>query len=98
MCRIFILFSILTCFSALAQYAPPAGQAGSLAMLRDSSAFVAWASGCQVTRGPVDISDSGSGPASAGDPTAVAGKADGLTVSLGDGGVAICTFAAPVAN
>ena len=38
-------------------YAPPVGQSGTKAMHMDSSAFVTWASGASVRRGPKDTSD-----------------------------------------
>lgn len=67
-------------------------------MYSDSSVFISWASACTVTRGPQDASNAAAGTASAGDASNAAGKADLLTVSLGDGGSAICTFASPIVN
>jgi hypothetical protein len=80
-------------------YPPPAGQPGSTAMYRDSSAFAGWATGCRVKRGYQDISNPGAGFATAGDSTMATGKpGSNGTVSLGDGGYAICTFAFPIKN
>jgi hypothetical protein len=80
-------------------YPPPAGQPGSTALHRDSSAFAGWATGCSVQRGYQDISNPGAGPVSAGDSTMATGKpGSNGTVSLGDGGYAICTFAFPIKN
>ena len=84
---------------ALAQYAPPAGQPGTTAMYKDSSAFVNWAAGCNVVRGFQDISNQSSGFASAGDATMAIGKAQtNGVVSLGDRGIATCTFFKPIVN
>jgi hypothetical protein len=90
---------ILTGLLAHAQFPPPAGQAGTTAIAADSSVFVAWATACTVTRGPMDISDTGAGLASVGDESMATGPggSNGV-VSLGDGGVAILTFAEPIVN
>lgn len=84
---------------ARAQFPPPAGQPGTTAIAADSSAFVAWATGCTVQRGPQDISNPGLGVASVGDGTMATGAAgtNGV-VSLGDGGTAVLTFAEPITN
>lgn len=80
-------------------FAPPVGEFGTTAIHKDSSAFVAWATGVQVTRGYQDISDPSLGYASYGDSTLAIGQADGDSiVSLGDGGSAIITFAHPIIN
>lgn len=82
----------------LAQYrtgpfAPPVGQSGTKAMNKDSSAFAAWASDCNVRRGPQDSSDLSKGYASAGSPSNASGPADGSSVvSLGDRGSATLEF------
>ena len=73
---------------AVAQFAPPAGQAGSTAIYKDSSAFLAWATGCTVIRGLQDISNASLGYADAGDSTMSTGMSGNGIVSLGDGGVA----------
>jgi hypothetical protein len=91
---LFILFSE-TCF---AQYAPVAGQPGTTAMYKDSSDFIAWATGSSIQRGYQDISDPSLGYATAGDSTSVIGIAGTSVVSLGDGGSAIVTFLYPVKN
>jgi hypothetical protein len=90
---------ILLGMGGLAQFAPPVGQAGTTAMSSDSSAFVAWASACELTRGFQDISDSSLGYASVGDSPIASGIADGTgVVSLGDGGSAVLTFENPITN
>jgi len=85
--------------SGYSQFAPPVGQAGTTAIHKDSSVFVAWATTCTVTRGYMDISDPGLGFASAGDSTMALGIAGSNgVVSLGDRGTAILTFASPIQN
>jgi hypothetical protein len=86
-------------FVADAQFAPPAGQPGSTAVHKDSSAFIAWATGCTVVRGYQDISNTSLGYASVGDSSMALGMAgENGVVSLGDGGYAILTFADPISN
>ena len=85
-------------FTAQSQFAPVAGLPGSTAIPGDSSIFIEWASGCTVQRGPVNIADTSLGVAGAGvDPDAL-GPSDDVTVSLGDGGTAVVTFAHPIYN
>ena len=84
---------------AHAQFAPAAGLAGSTAISKGSSIFSAWATGCSLNRGPMDISNPSLGIATAGDSTAAVGVAgENGTVSLGDGGIATLTFASPIFN
>jgi hypothetical protein len=88
-------FLFVVCFishMAVAQFAPPQGQMGSTAMYKDSSAFVAWARSCKITRGLQNISNTASGYATVGDSSSGINIADGNVVSLGDGGYAICAF------
>ncbi len=95
-----ILFLIaLGRFVSQAQFPPPAGQPGSTAMHKDSSAFVAWAIHCVVERGLQNITDTESDTASAGEAWMATGKSgvNGM-VSLGDGGIAILTFDSPIYN
>src|SRR6218665_1232014 len=91
----FLLFS-----GALsAQYAPAVGFPGTTAMSKDSSAFVAWATGSRIQRGLQDISNASLGYANVGDSTAVIGMAGATgVVSLGDGGNAVVRFAHPIIN
>ncbi len=88
---------------AYGQYPPPAGQAGTTAIYRDSSAFVGWATGCTVQQGYIQINDTtitdqGSNRATYGVAEDGTGKADYQVVSLGDGGNAIVTFSNPIMN
>ncbi|MCW3127087.1 MAG: hypothetical protein JWO03_2745 [Bacteroidetes bacterium] len=84
---------------AQAQFAPVVGFPGTTAIHYDSSAFVAWATGCSLQRGYRDIAVPDSGYASVGDSSAAIGMAtsNGI-VSLGDGGSATLTFASPIVN
>jgi hypothetical protein len=94
---LFILFSSSVFCQTV--YPPPAGMPGTTAMYKDSSAFTAWATGCKVKRGYQDISNPGGGFASVGDSSMALGKAlSNGVVSLGDGGIATCTFARPIRN
>ncbi len=81
-----------------AQFAPASCFPGTTAMHADSSAFVAWATGCTVDRGPQQIDSLSLGPVSYGADADALGKADNFVVSLGDGGTAVLTFASPICN
>ncbi|MCX6249067.1 MAG: T9SS type A sorting domain-containing protein [Bacteroidetes bacterium] len=95
----FLYFSI----SCNAQFPPPAGQAGSTAIFKDSVIIVGWATGCVVQRGYINLFDTsltydGDNKANFGTEGSALGKADEAPVSLGDGGYAILTFDHPVTN
>ena len=96
--RIPILLLALVPTMLWAQFAPEAGVAGTTAMHADSSAFVAWATGCTVDRGPQQIDDLSLGLVSYGADDDALGKADNMVVSLGDGGTAVLTFDSPICN
>ncbi len=83
-----------------AQFAPAQDQPGTTAMHADSSAFVAWATGCTVERGPMRIDKPENGLASYGADSLALGKPGGTydVVSLGDGGTATLTFESPIYN
>jgi len=87
-----ILITFLTFGVANGQYAPPAGQDGSTAIYKDSTAIIDWAVRCDIERGWVNIADTTLGIASYGDSTSAVGKADNSVVSLGDGGSATLYF------
>ena len=77
-------------------FSPPAGQGGSDAIHRASTAFSFWANGISLDRGPIDIAFPGGASASFGSATDALGPADAdadlletfPVVSLGDGGSA----------
>ena len=83
-----------------AQFAPAQDKPGTTAMHADSSAFVAWATGCTVERGPMRIDKPENGLASYGADSLALGMPGGTydVVSLGDGGTAILTFGSPIYN
>ena len=62
----------------------------------NSTAIKGWAVKCIVRRGYVNISDKSAGRASAGDDVSCLGRADNITVSLGDSGYAVVGFSEPV--
>lgn len=55
-----------------------------------------WAVKCNVVRGYINIADKSAGYASSGDENACLGKADNITVSLGDSGYAVVGFSEPL--
>ena len=70
-------------------------------MHADSSAFVAWATGCVAEPGPMNINNPNGGNAGAGWPAPnVIGYPEGTmgVTCLGDGGMATVTFASPICN
>ncbi len=92
------LFFIPICI-VQAQFAGPVGSVGTTAIYKDSSAFVNWASGCNVIRGYQDIAITSSGFANIGIDANGTQQADiNPVVSLGDGGSAVLTFPSPITN
>lgn len=84
---------------AVAQFAPAAGNEGSTAISKDSEVFVAWATGCTLQRGYMDIAVPDSGYASVGSENSAIGAAgQNGVVSLGDSGIATLTFAQTIYN
>ena len=98
--RISILLMVLVPTMLWAQFAPEAGIVGTTAMHADSSAFVAWATGCTVERGLQRIDKPNSGLANFGEEALALGVPGGTmdVISLGDGGKATVTFASPIYN
>jgi len=80
-------------------YAPPAGQANSTAIYKDSTSIIDWATSSEITRGPQDISNPSLGNTSVGDDLSATEKSgvNGV-VSLGDGGSAVLTFSSFISN
>lgn len=82
-------------------YCGAVGTEGCTAIRYDSSIVAAWATGCVVERGPVDITDPTGPRVRYGNDSAAIGPAGTVTtsaVSLGDGGRATLTFAEPIRN
>ena len=98
--RISFLMLALVPVALWAQFAPAQDKPGTTAMHADSSAFVAWATGCTVERGPMRIDKPENGLASYGEETLAIGVPGGTfdVVSLGDGGTATLTFVSPIYN
>lgn len=95
------MFMALVPVTLWAQFAPAQNQPGTTAMHADSSAFVAWATGCVAEPGPMNITNPGAGMAGSGWPASnVIGYPQGTTgvTCLGDGGMATVTFASPICN
>lgn len=82
-----------------AQFAPALGLPGHIAMHKDSSAFVAWATGIVLERGPMQIGVDSLGDTWVGNEVEGIGKAGSNgVICLGDGGKATATFDMPIAN
>lgn len=98
--RIFFQFILLVAFQHLqAQYHPPAGQAGTSAMHKDSSDFVAWATYADLDLGLQQIGLDSLGPVIVGNSSYALGKAgENPVVSLGDGGSATLQFEYAITN
>lgn len=98
--KVFVLILALVPVTLWAQFAPASCFPGTTAMHADSSAFVAWATGCTVERGLMRINKPNLGYASFGEEALVVGVPSGTydVVSLGDGGIATVTFDSPIYN
>jgi hypothetical protein len=97
--KIFLaIFFFLQAFSYAQFHAAP-GSTNTSAMYKDSSAFIAWAKTCTVTRGWQDAADHSLGGATVGvDVNGTLKAGINSVVSLGDGGVAILTFSNSIKN
>ena len=95
-----LIYTLLLVFgtSSYAQFAGPVGSLNTTAIPADSSAFVAWATQCDVQRGWLDISDKSLLKTTLGLPKDALGKSEGFIVSLGDAGVATLQFDKPIYN
>lgn len=98
--KLSILLLAMVPVALWAQFAPAQDKPGTTAMHADSSAFVAWAMGCTVERGPMRIDNPSLGVASFGSEALALGVPGGTmdVVSLGDGGTATLTFESPICN
>lgn len=70
-------------------FAPAADQPGTTAVPASDSLFWSFVEYAEVERGFLDIADPALGLASAGEAQNALGAPDGLTLSLGDGGIAV---------
>jgi hypothetical protein len=107
MIKLIIFLVGLVSFNSYSQsYAPAANQIGTTAISKDSNIFVSWATGIELKRGFLNISDTnfqlnGTNKVTHGLPEAALFQAEGTSadiVSLGDGGIATLTFEAPIKN
>ena len=98
--KVFVWILALVPATLWAQFPPAADMPGTTAMHADSSAFVAWATGCTVERGLQRIDKPNLGLASFGEEALALGVPGGTmdVISLGDGGSATLTFASPIMN
>lgn len=85
-------------FAQSGPYSPGADALGSNAIYKDSTIIESWAQNVEIVRGLQDHQDASIGYASFGIEADATGVADEYVVSLGDGGYAIYTLAAPIAN
>ncbi|MDR2823608.1 MAG: T9SS type A sorting domain-containing protein [Prevotellaceae bacterium] len=85
-----------------AQFDGIVGSEGCKAIYCNDARFVEWASGCQISRGYLNITNPQNGFVTFGTEQNATGKATATettaAVSLGDGGEAILTFQTPIAN
>ena len=94
-----VLFLMTLSFHSTSQsFEPNPDEAGSNAIYKDSSIIIDWANNIEIERGPKDIQQASEGLVNHGLPSDATSIADNMAVSLGDGGVAIATFAQPIRN
>ncbi len=94
-----LVFFMLNSFCCFSQFHAAPGSTYTSAMHKDSSAFVAWAKTCTVTRGWQDAANHSLGTATVGvDANGTLKANDNPVVSLGDSGVAILTFSNTIKN
>ena len=99
--KLLVLLMVMVPVALWAQFAPAQDKPGTTAMHADSSAFVAWATGCVAEPGPMNITNPSAGMAGQGWPQEnVIGEPEGTygVTCLGDGGRATVTFASPICN
>jgi len=99
--KILVILMVVMPVALWAQFAPAQDKPGTTAMHADSSAFVAWATGCVAEPGPMNITNPGAGLAGQGWPAENAiGFPEGTysVTCLGDGGMATLTFDSPICN
>ena len=99
--KLLVILMVMVPVAMWAQFAPAQDKPGTTAMHADSSAFVAWATGCVAEPGPMNITNPGAGLAGQGWPASnVIGEPEGTygVTCLGDGGRATVTFASPICN
>jgi hypothetical protein len=94
-----VIFFLLLSQYSFAQFHAAPGSTYTSAMYKDSSAFIAWAKTCTVTRGWEDAADHSLGTVTVGvDANGTLKAGVNSVVSLGDGGIAILTFSSTIKN
>ena len=97
--KVFSILALIPFLSLAQSFAPDPDELGTTAIFKDSSIFVAWATGVDVNRGYLNVQTPADGYVSFGSDLDAIGVATGTeVVSLGDGGSAIVTFNRPIAN
>ena len=97
--KVLSIFTLVPFLSLAQSFSPDPDEVGTTAIFKDSSIFVAWATGVDVNRGYLNIQTPADGYVSFGSDLDAIGVATGTeVVSLGDGGSAIITFNRPIAN
>ncbi|MCT4664118.1 MAG: T9SS C-terminal target domain-containing protein [Flavobacteriales bacterium] len=96
--KFFLILTIISMNTWAQQFAPPAGSPGSTAIHRDSNVIISWLNTPEISRGWVNISDTSLGKVTYGQNEDASGMADGLVISLGDGGEAIYTLNTPISD
>ena len=100
--KVLSIIALVFCSISFGQiFDAPAGQIGSLAVYKDSSVIVNWATGIQVSRGFLNVANPNLGVVGFGLESDALGIAEGdgtSVVSLGDGGVAVLTFSNRITN
>ncbi|MBP5643877.1 MAG: T9SS type A sorting domain-containing protein [Bacteroidales bacterium] len=99
--KLLVILMVMVPVALWAQFPPAQDKPGTTAMHADSTAFVAWATGCVAEPGPMNITNPSAGLAGTGWPAEnVIGFPEGTmsVTCLGDGGRATVTFASPICN
>lgn len=96
--RILVFLVLFMPLAASAQFDPAGGEEGSLAIHRDNASISYWGDSVSFIRGLKQINDSSQGYVTVGRGHDALGKADGLTLSLGDGGMITYYFNRSIRN
>lgn len=90
-----LLFSVI---GAHAQFDGAGGELGSKSIHKDHEAITEWATSAELERGYMQVNDTALGKPTVGTVNSALGPMDGDVLSLGDGGVVVLTFDAPIVN
>ncbi|MEL6864410.1 MAG: T9SS type A sorting domain-containing protein [Bacteroidota bacterium] len=92
---LFLFFGLLSLVLS-AQFAPPAGEPGSTAIHQSDERLIAWAKRAEHIPSWQNIADTTLGKVPFGDVNLVIGEANGMVISLGDGGQVNLEFDPPI--